>query len=86
MNPDGMDALDQLVGTWRLTSSLPSDGEPPHAETRFEWLAGGRFLIQRWEVDHPAAPDGIAASAPATRRAHIGSTTSTRAASSASTR
>jgi hypothetical protein len=59
-SPSSMDSLDQLVGTWHMSSSLPSDGEPPHAETRFEWLEGGRFLIQRWRVDHPAAPDGIA--------------------------
>jgi hypothetical protein len=55
-----MNDLEQLVGTWHLSSSLPSEGQPPHAETRFEWLEGGRFLIQRWQVDHPAAPDGIA--------------------------
>jgi hypothetical protein len=32
----------------------------PHAVTTFEWLTGRRFLIQRWEVDHPDAPDGMA--------------------------
>jgi hypothetical protein len=26
----------------------------------FEWLPGGQFLVQRWEVAHPDAPDGIA--------------------------
>jgi hypothetical protein len=26
----------------------------------FEWLPGGRFLVQRWEVPLPDAPDGIA--------------------------
>jgi hypothetical protein len=30
------------------------------AQTTFEWLPGKCFLIQRWEVDHPDAPDGIA--------------------------
>lgn len=34
--------------------------DAPRARTTFEWLAGRRFLIQRWEVDHPDAPDGIA--------------------------
>ncbi len=43
-----------------MSASLPTEGEPPDAETSFEWLEGGRFLIQRWRVDHPAAPDGIA--------------------------
>jgi hypothetical protein len=27
---------------------------------QFEWLPGERFLIQRWEVPVPEAPDGIA--------------------------
>ena len=31
-----MDDLDQLVGTWHMSSSLPSEGEPPHAETHFD--------------------------------------------------
>jgi hypothetical protein len=26
----------------------------------FEWLPGGRFLVQRWEVPIPDVPDGIA--------------------------
>ena len=43
-----------------MSASLPSDSEAPHAETSFEWLEGAQFLIQRWRVDHPAAPDGIA--------------------------
>jgi hypothetical protein len=28
--------------------------------TEFEWMTGGQFLVQRWEVSHPDAPDGIA--------------------------
>src|SRR3712207_7056819 len=30
------------------------------ARTSFEWMSGGRFLLQRWEIPHPAAPDGLA--------------------------
>jgi hypothetical protein len=33
---------------------------PADAPISFEWLAGRRFLIQRWEVPVPEAPDGIA--------------------------
>jgi hypothetical protein len=55
-----MENLDPLLGVWHMSASLPTDGDPPHAEASFEWLDGGRFLIQRWRVDHPAAPDGIA--------------------------
>jgi hypothetical protein len=52
--------------------------------TSFEWLDGGFFLIQRWSLDHPAAP-GSRLSAPATT-ARSSSTTSTRAALRAATR
>ena len=43
-----------------MTASLAPEGEQPKAETSFEWLEGRRFLVQRWRVEHPAAPDGIA--------------------------
>lgn len=44
-----------------MTSSLALDpGAAPRARTTFEWLSGRRFLVQRWEVEHPDAPDGIA--------------------------
>lgn len=52
--------LDVFVGRWRLTTSLAPADAQPEAETTFEWLEGERFLIQRWRVDHPDAPDGIA--------------------------
>ena len=56
-----MAALAVFVGRWRMTTSLAPDGvDPPRAVTTFEWLSGERFLIQRWEVEHPDAPDGIA--------------------------
>ena len=43
-----------------MTASLSEGADRPHAEATFEWLEGRRFLIQRWQVDFPAAPDGIA--------------------------
>ena len=52
--------LDVLVGRWTMTASFNSGGTPPLAETTFEWLEGRTFLVQRWRVDHPDAPDGIA--------------------------
>ena len=55
-----LDDLEALVGRWDLTSSLGPPGAPVQAETTFEWLEGRKFLIQRWHVDHPDAPDGIA--------------------------
>ena len=49
--------LDALIGEWSVQASFP--GAPP-GRTVFEWLAGEQFLLQRWEVPHPDAPDGIA--------------------------
>ena len=55
-----MDALDALVGEWTMEAGPP--GGPPWpgaARVSFEWL-GHAYLIQRWSVDMPEAPDGIA--------------------------
>jgi hypothetical protein len=54
-------ALAPLVGEWTLLAAF--DETPPAdigARVRFEWLPAERFLIQRWEVPIPEAPDGIA--------------------------
>ena len=60
-DPDEFDALEPFVGQWRMMPGFVSNPtDAPHALTTFEWLAGRCFLIQRWEVDHPDAPDGIA--------------------------
>ena len=49
--------LDAFIGEWTIEASF--EGAPP-GTTVFEWMPGGAFLIQRWEVPHPAAPDGLA--------------------------
>ena len=55
-----LDALGVLVGEWRMEAHF--DGRPPTDDARveFEWLAGKSFLVQRWSVPVPEAPDGIA--------------------------
>jgi hypothetical protein len=57
---NAVESLGTLVGKWTMEVSFP--GAPPAggATLEFEWLAGERFLIQRWEVPVPEAPDGIA--------------------------
>ncbi len=56
-----MEPLEVFVGAWSMATSLaPNPAAAPRARTIFEWLPGRRFLIQRWEVEHPDAPDGIA--------------------------
>jgi hypothetical protein len=51
-----MHALQPLVGEWTMEVSLA----PGHGNLSFEWLEGEEFLIQRWTVPIPEAPDGIA--------------------------
>jgi hypothetical protein len=53
--------LDVLVGEWSMKArfeNLP----PVDADARvvFEWMAGEQFLVERWSVPVPEAPDGIA--------------------------
>jgi hypothetical protein len=46
-----MKRLEPFIGEWSLLGG---------ARAVFEWLSGGQFLIQRWEVPIPEGPDGIA--------------------------
>jgi hypothetical protein len=58
---DSMQALEPLVGDWKMTAVFK--GLPPAdagAHMRIEWMPGKQFLIQRWEVPVPEAPNGIA--------------------------
>jgi hypothetical protein len=59
-NP-ALERLDPLVGEWTIEGTVPSD--PPlvvRGRVAFEWLMGGSFLVERWDVAHPDFPDGIA--------------------------
>ena len=58
---DSLEALEPFVGEWSMAPEFP--GMPPiegAARVTFDWLEGKRFLIERWEVPVPEAPDGIA--------------------------
>jgi hypothetical protein len=78
MEPSGrepaLEPLDALVGEWRMEAG-PPEGPPWPGEGRlsFGWMNGGKFLVQRWSVDLPEAPNGIAiiglADAPASAEA-----------------
>ena len=52
--------LERFIGEWTMRVEFP--GAPPFEGGRmvFEWMPGERFLIQRWEVPVPEAPDGLA--------------------------
>jgi hypothetical protein len=58
---DTLSELDVLVGAWKIE---PRFAEPASeavvGRAVFEWMTGGRLLVQRWEVPHPDAPDGLA--------------------------
>jgi hypothetical protein len=59
-NPS-LEHLEALVGEWTMEAGPP--GGPPwpgQARASFEWLEGRTFLIERWTVELPEAPDGIA--------------------------
>lgn len=78
-----LDDLQQFIGMWHMTASF---ADAPQAITTFEWLPGRRFLIQRWEVEHPDAPDGIAIIGIDSTNGTLVSTTSILVGSHASTR
>ena len=66
--PAALNGLDVLTGRWEMEASFAAGafgpGSPATTErgglTTFEWLEGRYFVIQRFEVENPAAPSGIA--------------------------
>ncbi len=57
-----LDRLEPLVGEWRIEApGLPSPAEAAEsARMAFEWILGGAFLLQRFSVPVPGAPDALA--------------------------
>ena len=45
--------LEILVGEWEIEVVHPLIAEPVHGSLTFEWLQGGKFLIERSEMDDP---------------------------------
>ena len=67
--PASLEVLTPLIGTWKLVATFKN--MPPAdigARATFEWLSGEQFLIERWEVPIPQAPDGIAIFGPDPKR------------------
>ncbi|HEX3796113.1 MAG TPA: hypothetical protein VHV57_16590 [Acidimicrobiales bacterium] len=59
--PEELHDLEPFIGQWRMVPRFDLNADAaPRALASFEWLPGKRFLVQRWEVEHPEAPDGIA--------------------------
>jgi len=59
-----MDALEALVGDWTTEVVLPGGGGVVRGEMTVEWMDGGGYLVQRWAMEDPAFPRGIAAIGP----------------------
>jgi hypothetical protein len=54
-------SLEAFIGEWSMEAAFPL--APPtdvRGHAVFEWMPGEQFLIQRWDVPYPDAPDGIA--------------------------
>jgi hypothetical protein len=49
--------LGAFIGEWTLAVAIP---DAPQGRVLFEWMPGERFLIERWDIPHPEAPDGVA--------------------------
>jgi hypothetical protein len=56
-----LEALEPFIGEWdlepRFSFPVPDDAR---GRVLFEWMPGRHFLVERWQVSLPEAPDGIA--------------------------
>jgi hypothetical protein len=54
----GIEQLEPFIGEWTMEADIPGASDV-EARSVFEWILGGQFLLERSEVAHPAAPDGV---------------------------
>ena len=62
--PDPREKLEPfgaLIGEWAMELTHPAveGGAVIRGQTTYEWLEGGRFLIQRAANEHPDIPDSL---------------------------
>src|SRR3978361_849778 len=63
-NEPGMRPFEALIGTWTTEATHPElEGVVPGSAS-FEWLAGGRFVVQRTHHDSDMVPDSISVLGP----------------------
>ncbi|HEX3514828.1 MAG TPA: hypothetical protein VHT26_12595 [Trebonia sp.] len=68
VRPASLARLDALVGAWEMEATFGAGyfgaGSPAMTarggRTVFDWLEGRFFLLQRFTVENPAAPSGLA--------------------------
>jgi len=55
-----LEPFEALIGEWTMELTHPAvEGTVIRGTTTFEWLEGGRFLIQRALNEHPDFPDAL---------------------------
>jgi hypothetical protein len=55
------EALAPLIGKWSIAMVTPGEERPDvGARVTFEWMGDKAFVLQRWTVPVPEAPDGLA--------------------------
>lgn len=54
-----LEPFDALIGAWAIEATHPMVDAVVAGSATFEWLEGGRFLIQRSRNDHETFPDAI---------------------------
>jgi hypothetical protein len=54
-----LESFDALIGTWATEATHPLVDVVVPGNITFEWLEGGRFLVQRSRNDHQLFPDAI---------------------------
>jgi hypothetical protein len=55
-----LEPFDALIGDWTMELTHPSiEGTVVRGQTTYEWLEGGRFLLQRAVNEHPDFPDSL---------------------------
>ncbi|MEV2218592.1 hypothetical protein AB0E01_01785 [Nocardia vinacea] len=60
-NESARKRLEVFVGEWTMQAGPPGGPPWPGAgRVTFEWLTGTPLLVQRWHIDLPEAPDGVA--------------------------
>jgi hypothetical protein len=60
-NAAARERLEALVGEWTMEAAPPGGPSwPGGGRVTFEFLEEAPLLIERWHVDMPEAPDGIA--------------------------
>jgi hypothetical protein len=54
-----LEPFEALIGEWTIELSHPMVENAVRGRTTYEWLEGGRFLLQRAVNEHPDFPDSL---------------------------